>query len=684
MALTCATLSSPLVAAELELTPSLKISDGAASIEAPADGLWTIGTGWENDVAKLEHHAKATQVTQFGEWHILSGQVETPEGSWRVEDQYRSLDAGLVQGRRRWTYDGAKPSGPVVLSIRFQVDALSSEPLRPFLPGINYFGNPSGTRIASERVPTWTGDAGCEGLYEEHRFPLPFASVESDRSFVAALHSRPSVLPFAARDDLWWSLGLVQNESGVELRLQSGPVASNGTAGVVKARQRKFLPYPDAHLVGVPPGTVIEKEFYLQLESHETVGHGFHAPLWTSIDLFDPKHDGSMPSTTDVLAAKLRDTFDRWHEDEHCVGFRTRPPQAQPWFMMGWADRAEVPGFALQAMNMEKVTEDPQRWRRRAIASIDFLIQSPSQPKLQDADFSIVYDYEQHQWLRRQNILSQSQALNALADAIAVAMKGDTEQRAASERWKRFLKSKVAHIASDVLSDDWRPVSTNQAFAIAPLVKASDLFADEQLMTAARKIADHSIERHQEMREPYWGGTLDAKCEDKEGAWAAMQGYCALYDATREAKYLQAAVHAGDVVLSYLYVWDVPMPPGRLADHAFKTRGWTSVSVQNQHLDVFGVLFTPELWQLAQWTGDKRYQQLAKLMFVSAGQMTNLASGVQGEQMFQTNYQQHDATDIVEGMRGGYSEAWNIYWISAHFLTAAAKLEQLGVQWSQF
>lgn len=671
-------------AAELRVSPAFQLVVDDAVVRAPSPGLWFIGTGWAENSYTAKSYGNPTNSIQRGPWYVLSGNVETPDGTWEVEDQYRILKSGLIQCKRRWTYLGEKPSGPVVLTIRFQVDHPDKGRLRPFLPGINYFGNPSGTRIAAERVPTWSGGPGCQGLYEEHRFPVPFASVESDMAFVAALHTRPSALPFGARDDLWWSLGLVQNDEGIELNLQSGPVSSNGQRGVAKARQQKFLPYPDSYLIGVKPHSVIEKQFYLQLAANNSVGHGFHVPLWTSIDLFDPRPDRSMPRTQDVLWAKLQDTFDRWYEGKRCRGFRTRPPQAQPWFMMGWADRAEVPGYALQTLRLDEFTDMPQLWRDRAIASLDFLVTSPSIKEPKDADFAIIYDYEQHKWLDRQNILSQSQALNALADAIVVADKGDESQRGAAKRWRAFLVSKIARIADAVLADDWRPVSTNQAFAIAPLVKSAQLFGEQRLLTAARKIGDHAIERHQDMSEPYWGGTLDARCEDKEGAWAAMQGFCALYGATEETKYLKAAVHATDVVLSYLYVWDVPLPPGRLADHAFKTRGWTSVSVQNQHLDVFGVLFTPELWQLSRWTGDKRYQQLAKLMFVSAGQMTNLADGVQGEQMFQTNYQQHDAGDEVKGMRGGYAEAWNIYWISAHFLTAAAKLEQLGVDWRSF
>ena len=95
-------------------------------------------------------------------------------------------------------------------------------------------------------------------------------------------------------------------------------------------------------------------------------------------------------------------------------------------------------------------------------------------------------------------------------------------------------------------------------------------------------------------------------------------------------------------------------------------------------------IFGGRLWQLGDWTGDQRYSQLAKVMLVSCGQMTDLATGVQGEQLFQTNYQQHAAGDRVEGMRGGYSEQWNIYWITAHFLTAAAEFERMGINWREF
>ena len=230
------------------------------------------------------------------------------------------------------------------------------------------------------------------------------------------------------------------------------------------------------------------------------------------------------------------------------------------------------------------------------------------------------------------------------------------------------------------MEDNWEPTSTNEAFLIAPLARGAAILDNLNYLVAAHKAAEHYAERHRSMDEPYWGGTLDARCEDKEGAWAAFQGFLAMHEATGEKKWLDRARHAADVVLTYLYVWDVPMPPGRLADHAFKSRGWTSVSVQNMHLDVYGVLCAPALWKVGELTREKDYQRLARLMIVSCGQLLDPVGG-HGEQIHQTNYAQHyDFSDPI-GVRGDYIEEWNVYWLSAHFLVAAAQLDEMNVPW---
>ena len=97
------------------------------------------------------------------------------------------------------------------------------------------------------------------------------------------------------------------------------------------------------------------------------------------------------------------------------------------------------------------------------------------------------------------------------------------------------------------------------------------------------------------------------------------------------------------------------------------------------HLDVYGVLFAPDVWRIGQLTGRPDLQRLALVMFRSCGQLID-AAGSQGEQIEQTNYTQQRTGFGPGGLRGGYSEHWTVFWITAHFLTAAAQFAELGVE----
>lgn len=195
---------------------------------------------------------------------------------------------------------------------------------------------------------------------------------------------------------------------------------------------------------------------------------------------------------------------------------------------------------------------------------------------------------------------------------------------------------------------------------------------------AALHAADHYAARHTSMEEPYWGGTLDASCEDKEGAWAAFQGFLAAYELTHDPKYLTCANHACDVVLTYACVYDIELPPGRLRNQQFKSRGWTGVSAQNQHLDVYGVVMCPAIYKLGELTNRDDLKRLAKVMYLSCGQLID-PYGSQGEQIQQTNFAQRGDMSDVYKLRGGYAEQWTVFWIAAHFLNAAAQFEEMGV-----
>lgn len=72
------------------------------------------------------------------------------------------------------------------------------------------------------------------------------------------------------------------------------------------------------------------------------------------------------------------------------------------------------------------------------------------------------------------------------------------------------------------------------------------------------------------------------------------------------------------------------------------------------------------------------FKRLAVVMYRSCGQM-NDPWGSSGEQLQQPKFAQHGDMSNVFRLRGGYSESWSVFWITAHFLNAASEFERMGV-----
>jgi hypothetical protein len=629
------------------------LSDGRRMLSSPSEGLWTVACDWRDSWPQDWQTAKPGAAETVGGWTVVKGELNACGAAWQFQDSYRR-QGYVVKAIRRYTWKAAKPLSKVTLTVRFQTEPGKAAPL---LPGILYEGNPNGAR--SGRVPVYTGAPREEAIYEEHRYPMPFAFVETGKTG-AALHTLPSPAPFGNLRDQWWSLGVVARPDRTELILLSGPCASNGKHSIIKGQQRGFLPYDNAWL-NLPAEGTIEKTFYLEGIPVEREGSGFERAVDTSLDIFAPYSVEGMPTFAEIIRDKYRLAQSRWH----APGFRKYVDR--PVFVMGWTGQAEAPGYALQVL--APGLHDPEALQM-AQRSLDFLTSA----EFYEQGFHNWYDYEKKQWYEKEP-LNQAQAMLNFANAIRVGRKHGMQ----TARWETFLRKASDLHAARILADSWKPPSTVEAFFIAPLVRSFELFGVEQYRRAALKAARFYADRHLSMREPYWGGTSDASCEDKEGAYGAMQGFLALYDITHDPEHLRWARHAADVVLTYVVVWDIDLPPGRLRDHGLRTRGWTSVSVQNQHLDVFGVLIAADLYHLGQILKDDKLRRTAILMYRSCGQLID-PWGSQGEQLQETNYvQTRGEVPDLTNMRGGYNERWTVFWITAHFLNGAAQLAEMGV-----
>ena len=641
-------------------------SESGQTIYQPKDGLWSIATDWQNDWPADWHHASHDKVQEFGDWKILSGSLILPEGTWKLQDSYRK-ENGRIKCIRRFEWHGERVLEKVSLSVRWNVKSNEAE---AFLPGILYYGNPSGEKNGAHKVPVYHGHPGEAAIFEEHRYPMPFACLEwadNGKFHGAALHTLPSTVNGGNREDQWWSLGVESHENNAELTMISGPITYNGKKSVAKALQRASMPYSDTYIT-VKPGTIIEKTFYLEVYETEAKGTAFQRPLYSSIDIFKPFYAEDFPTMDEIVKLKYEFAKTRWIEGDNFAGFNMYPEFERPRIVLGWAGQSEAPVYALQVLaedlNDEKVWDYVQK-------SMDHICTSP----IGEKGFPVRYEVDKNKW-ERPDPVSEGQAMNSIALGIKI---GRRNGKVEIDQWEDFLQKTCDIHADRLLEKSWNPRNTAEAFYISPLLISSELFKDEKYKKAALKAADYYANRHLDMSEPYWGGTLDATCEDKEGAWGAFQGFMAAHEYTNDSKYLKWAQHAGDVVLSYTVVWDIPMPPGRMADHYFKSRGWTGVSPQNQHLDIYGVLTTPEFYRLGQLTNNEELMRLAEVMYRSCGQMID-PFGAHGEQIQQTNYTQLGTHFDLMELRGGYSESWTVFWITAHFLHAAATFKAMGVE----
>lgn len=644
--------------------PVFKVQDKTV-VSAPEEGLWSVATGWENDWMCDWEHADPQKIEKVGEWTVLSGRMSLAAGDLLLRDSYRQIRDGLVQCLRRYEWTGKETLPHVTLSVRWKMEG---EGLMPCLPGILYYGNKNGAKVNPEIIPVYEGAEGEFAIFEEHRYPMPFAMLENPADgFAAAIHSVPSPVRGAVLADQWWSMGVEAKSGCSEFVLYTGPIGYNRRHSVAKALQKKPMRYADTW-IDLEPGRIIEKTFYIETYSINAEGSGFQTPVYTSLDLHRPYDADRFPSFDEIVRGKYNFARNRWIDlGNGAVGFNMYDSSLRKELVMGWCGQADSPGYSLQVLakrlNDSQIDDMVQK-------SLDFLTTYEVNPE--SGLFPVRYDGKDYS---QGDPVSCGQAMYNFAKAIETARKS---RKYDTSKWEAFLKKACDAASARILSESWNPKSTAEGFYIAPLAISSKLFRNETYRVAAEKAAQLYADRHLAMDGCYWGGTLDATCEDKEGSWSAFQGFLEMYERFKDDKYLQWAKHAMDVCLSYVVVWDIPLPAGRMADYNFKTTGWTVVSAQNQHIDVYGVLFAPEVYKMGQYLHDERLCSLAKVMYRSCYQLTD-AYGSQGEQLQQTNFAQRGDMSDVYKLRGGYAERWTVFWITAHFLNAAARFEEIGI-----
>ncbi|HUS80473.1 MAG TPA: hypothetical protein VM283_04335, partial [Armatimonadota bacterium] len=527
-------------------------------------------------------------------------------------------------------------------------------------------------------------EPGRVSLYEEHRLPQPFASVESlldGRRVLVALLTEPGPIgPLAHLDDQWWSLGARVQEDGLSLVCASGLLADNGRCHLLYGSQRQFMPYEDAWL-DLPEGeATISKTVYLHCALPESAGYGFAETMWACWELWRPQAWQAMPATR-LRELKARLLMSDFRDEPTHTGFiflgHTDPRGEKgrpPYMQYGWTGKCLMTARALTEYGLALGDDVPVEMARKAA---DFFCANSAAP---DGTCYVNYRYAEGVW-EGQHPRQVGDALDSLADLCRVrAADGLDVPRV----WTDFLARCCRALAARYTAPDYVARRTADVFAAAPMAKCGAMVGDEHLTAAARKLLGDFYERNaRDLAEPYWGATLDAGCEDKEAGAGFLHSALAVHRATGDAELVDWAVRAAEWTVSWMYFWHTGFRPGTPCDGRIHTVGWTDISVQNMHLDVWGAFIAEDLLELAGLTGDARWRQIAVAMCKAVTQGTSSPSdfmwdlqqeGDQPEQFFQTNYWQGPLD--AAAWRGGF-HWWNPPWIATAGLIAASLLIKL-------
>ncbi len=159
------------------------------------------------------------------------------------------------------------------------------------------------------------------------------------------------------------------------------------------------------------------------------------------------------------------------------------------------------------------------------------------------------------------------------------------------------------------------------------LVLLSEEAGDSRYLESAERAADF-VWTHGQSSGQFVGGTIDnPDVLDKEAGTLSTEAYLALFDATKDSKWLDRARVAADYAETYVYIWNVPMP----ADEddtllhwkkGVPTYGLQLIATGHTLVDDYMSFDVDEYARLARWTGDQHYMAIATLLLHDTKNMT--------------------------------------------------------------
>lgn len=582
-----------------------------------------------------------------------SARVTAPGGgAILVEDDW-TVSSGIVHFHRTLRVAG-NGSGGFLSGIALAPDRASTRAdVQLFAPGIIYGRTAHLGDASIGGAATYRTGTGATWIRED-RMPAPlFGMRMADGSSIAVLDPAPNgaTTPADAHDvaavpmvDAGLRFGAIggrvadgRAEIGFRYPGSEGEVTYLGNTypgGQVARWRRRYHPLAD--------GLVQDYRVDFRFGRDESFPDFYAAAWrWAWATLKPAVHrqdiDLARRSIADMLADRIDTVGGRSGVPQFMLA-TPPPPGSDPRTEPG-VDRRAVMGFTGKNLEvadllLAEAARDPgtrgQRMRARAGAVIDSFTRLGMTPPVGDG-FDL--DTGVPTGFRNSDLGSDVVFLRSLADDMKALLRAVRRERAHGHEhpaWLAWARGFGDWLLTQQRADGgfpraWRmgtgvvaSASEQSSYNPVPfLVLLGELTRDPRYLAAGARAGDFAWSAGQ-ADGVFVGGTIDnPDVIDKEAGTLSLEAYLALYGATRDAKWLARARMAAAFAETWIYLWDVPMPPGG-AEAGWKpgvpTTGVQLIATGHSLVDEYMSFDVGSFARLGQLTGDAHESDVARLL----------------------------------------------------------------------
>jgi hypothetical protein len=332
-----------------------------------------------------------------------------------------------------------------------------------------------------------------------------------------------------------------------------------------------------------------------------------------------------------------------------------------------------------------------QKMRQTGLAIISSLIQALPAVPLQGTGYDLRTGKPwepPHDWL--------APWLRNATEDMRVLMRAYRRERALGRQhpeWFNWVKQYVDWLILQQREDGsyprrWKPGSseieeasgTTSYNPVPLLVLMTEETGDPKYRASAIRAAEY-VWSNWGTRGVFIGGAIDnPNITDKEAGMLSMEAYLSLYDSTREPKWLERAKAAADFAESWIWIWNLPMPPDADDAKLHYKKGVPTVGFQGITAAAVGGVdeyldwAVPSYAKLYNLTRDQHYLDVARVLLHDTKSMVALP-GRQYDLKGIGWQQEGWRTGPGSGRGVGGHRFW-LPWVSANHLYGITGLEE--------